>query len=84
VTRVGLIARSNKRGLGTQTFEAAHGYDFDSILHVLDGNPIWPEDPDLYPGARIAHFKGGEFTDDEVVPFLNEVDVVFSVEALSV
>lgn len=82
MVRVGLIVRSNDRGLGTQTREAYYGYPFDSVLHVLDHNPTWPERPDAYPGAHIAHWVDGRFKDEEIIPFLDEIDVVFSVETL--
>lgn len=80
---VGLIARSNARGLGTQTYEAWRGYPFHSVLHVLDDNPRWPERPDLYPGAHIAHWqpKMG-FEPGPLIEFMQGLDVIFSVETL--
>ena len=81
--RVGLIARSNKRGLGTQTYEFWRGYKPDAVLHLLDDNPRWPEDPDLYPDAQLVHFRAGEpLPAPELVEFMAGLDVIFSVETL--
>lgn len=83
--RTGIIIRSTARGLATQTQEAWRGYPFDAALHVLDGDPIWPER--LWPQHRPrdtfdAYLKNGEFLPHELEPFLGRVDVVFSVETL--
>lgn len=81
--RVGLIARSNARGLGSQTYEAWRGYPFDSVLHLLDDQPRWPERPDLYPGAHIVHWEPGKWLEeDSVREFMSNIDVIFSVETM--
>lgn len=80
--KVGLIARSNDRGLGTQTYEAWRGYPFHSVLHVLDDNKRWPEKPDLYPGAHIAHFGPDGIDPGVLTEFMVGLDVIFSVETL--
>lgn len=83
--RTGIIIRSTLRGLATQTQEAWRGYPFDAALHVVDGNPIWPED--LWREHRPAdihraHLKDGDFLNYEVEEFLSKVDLVFTVETL--
>jgi hypothetical protein len=83
--RTGVIIRSTARGLATQTQEAWRGYPFDAALHIIDGNPLWPED--LWPPHRPlnvhrAYLRSGGLHPDEIEPFLQEVDVVFSVETL--
>lgn len=80
---VGLIARSNARGLGTQTYEAWRGYPFHSVLHILDDNKQWPENPDLYPRAHLVHWVPGEPLDPApLIEFMQGLDAIFSVETL--
>lgn len=83
--KVGLIARSSKRGLGSQTYEFWRGYKPDAVLHVLNDDPRWPEDPDLYPGAHVVHFRPNEeepIDRQVLVDFMAGLDVIFSVETL--
>jgi hypothetical protein len=81
--KVGLIGRSNKRGLGSQTYEFWRGYKPDAVLHVLDDNPRWPEDPGLYPDAYTVKWTPGEpFEQGPLIDFMAGLDVIFSVETL--
>lgn len=83
--RVGIIVRANEKGLGTQTRNAWQNYPFDSTLLVLDGNRRALEHPEWYPGAHTARYDPilHEFTAESrpaVEAFLDEIDVLFSVE----
>jgi glycosyltransferase involved in cell wall biosynthesis len=83
--RVGIIVRANERGLGTQTRAAWQNYPFDATLLVLDGNRRAQEHPEWYPDAFKVRYDPviHEFEDwNQVSAFLDEVDVVFSVETL--
>lgn len=82
--RVGLIARSNEKGLGYQTWSFAQNYPVASILHVTDANRRAPENLDRYPNAHHVRWSAdvGFHTFEPVEAFLAEVDVVFSVETL--
>lgn len=82
--RVGLIARSNEKGLGYQTWSFAQNYPVASILHVTDANRRAPEDISRYPQAfhTLWHPDRGFKHDDAVEAFLDEIDVIFSVETL--
>jgi hypothetical protein len=85
--RVGIIVRANEKGLGTQSRAAWQNYPFDASLLVLDGNRRALEYPEWYRGTQqvrydpVLHQFSGldrDITDQ----FLDEVDVVFSVETL--
>jgi len=83
--RTGIFIRSTARGLATQTQEAWRGFPFDAALHITDGNPLWPEN--LWPVHRPADtyravLENGRLYSEEMDQFLDQVDIVFSVETL--
>jgi hypothetical protein len=83
--RVGIIIRSTHRGLATQTQEAWRGYPFDAALHIVDGDPKWPEDqwePHRPDDIHRAQLVDGDIQRDDLYDFLTAVDLVFSVETL--
>ncbi|MCD6056563.1 MAG: glycosyltransferase protein [Thermomicrobiales bacterium] len=83
--RAGIIIRSTARGLATQTQEAWRGFPFEAALHIVDGDPVWPEDlwePHRPDDIYRAHLKDGELLRYEYEEFLSRIDVLFSVETL--
>lgn len=84
--RVGLVARSEWRGLGVQTRSFFEGYGAHRVLLVgIAGNPLgYDRHPEWYPGARRVRFDPGEVLTptEAVADFASEVDVVFSAETL--
>lgn len=84
--KVGLIARSEWRGLGVQSRSFFEGYHPDAVLLVeIEGNPLgFDHHPEWFPDARRVVFRRGEWLDPfaSVAEFVAEVDVVFSAETL--
>jgi hypothetical protein len=83
VTRVGLIARATDRGIAYQTLNVYRGYRVDATLLLRDGNPRWPDRMDRYGNdVIVAKFDGTDVEPGPLGRFLDQVDVVFSVETL--
>jgi hypothetical protein len=83
--RVGIIVRANSKGLGYQSLSAFQNYDFQSALLVTDGNRRAAERTDWYPNVHAVRYDpiNHQFEDwDHVFAFMDEVDVIFSVETL--
>lgn len=81
--RVGVIARTNSRGLDIQTTEAAR--NLDASVLVVDvrnhSNKRFPTDRSRYPGAPVVECLPGWKLDPAVVkPWLDTVDAVYSAE----
>jgi glycosyltransferase involved in cell wall biosynthesis len=88
VTRVGLIARADNRGIGFQTWEFFRHMQPDKTLLVLLNDPKWPEDvgryrgDHIYPVTLVGKARHYETDERQVRKFLEDLDVVFAVETL--
>lgn len=88
MTKVGLIARADERGIRYQSEEFHRHMRPDKTLVVFLDDPVFPEDAGLYQGDDVyqIHAVGlrRHFAFDEKVvrKFLEGLDVVFSVETL--
>lgn len=82
--KVGIIARSEDRGLGIQTWEAVRHLNPDRVLVIDVQNPDgFPMHLDRYPGATVARLTNGHHLAESLVrEWLDGLDVVFSVETL--
>lgn len=80
--RVGLIARSEDRGLGILTWAFHRNLVPDRTLLVSMGKlgGGWDEHHDRYPDATVAPFDGVQLPEDVVRPWLDGLDVVYSAE----
>lgn len=81
--RVGLIARSEDRGLGVQTWEFYRHLRPDATLLIdmgkLDGG--FAAHPERFPDAQLVHFLDERLVEVDVVrDFLTAVDVVYTAE----
>lgn len=78
--RVGLIARSDRTGLGNQTRNLARMLRPDEIMLIdstpFNGNQQHPETYDQYSVTHIAGFP----SDDEILEWLRGVNVVITCE----
>ncbi len=81
MTRVGIIARADKTGLGYQTKELVDMLKPDKILLIdssyFNGNEQFPE---WYDGYNVTKTQAGFMSNMEVNAFLNSVDVIISCE----
>lgn len=80
--KVGLIARSEDRGLGNLTFEWAQHMHPDRVLVIVPNHPIIQR-AERYPGAtfmRWDHHGSGELEEEAVREWLRGLDVVYSAE----
>lgn len=79
--RLGIIARSDKTGLGNQTYELTKMLSPDKVLLVnskyFNKNEQFPE---IYDGYNVVETKQGFPTEKEVVDFLKDLDAVLSCE----
>lgn len=78
MTRIGLIARADSRGLGVQTksfYDAMHPAK-TMVVDCPSANPL-PLRPDWYPGATWIH---GLPTHDDFRVWLQDLDVVYTAE----
>jgi glycosyltransferase involved in cell wall biosynthesis len=85
LSRLGLIARADARGLAVQTKNFHDNYPTASTLVVTTPDRRWPDDPSRFPGAHITTWVGDRALlepADAVSAFLDDVDTVFSVETL--
>lgn len=81
--KIGIIVRSENRGLGLQTWEAWRYLDPAATLHVEMGDLArgFPSHPERYPGCVSVSFDGHRFDNtDTVKDFLAAVDVVYTAE----
>lgn len=81
--KIGLLARSDHRGLGLQSVEFfRHMRPHRTV--VVDMGPLSPYEnhPEDFPGAQIVPFIPGAELPFEVMKMLREVDVVWSAETL--
>lgn len=78
--RVGLIARSESRGLGNQTFEFyRHVKPAKVLLIEMARDAGYPTHPEWYPGATVLPFHS-ELDLVRVRDWLADLDVVYSAE----
>lgn len=85
MVRVGLLARSDDRGLGIQTLEWWRHMRPDSTLVVELGDLAAPfiEHRDRYPEAKRIRWDGQHFTNPTLVrDWLEDVDVLYTAETL--
>ena len=80
--KVGLLARSENRGLGIQVWEFFRHVKPDRTLLVdmgelARGFELFPE---RFPGATVAEFRDGMFDETLVRDWLRGLDVVFTAE----
>lgn len=81
--KVGVVCRTNSRGLDIQTAEAARNLDASVLVVnvVNQSSPLFPSDFSRYPGAPIVDCRPGWKLDDRIVRcWLEGVDVVYSAE----
>jgi hypothetical protein len=81
--RVGVIARTNSRGLDVQTTEAAR--NLNASVLIVDvrnhSNQQFPTDITRFPGAPVVECMPGWKLDPAIVkPWLDTVDVVYTAE----
>lgn len=81
--KIGLIARSDHRGLGLQSVEFFRHMDPHRTV-VVDMGPLSPYDnhPEDFPGADVVPFIPGAELPFEVMKMIREVDVVWGAETL--
>lgn len=79
--KLGIIARSDKTGLGNQTYELTKMLNPDKVLLInsfyFNKNKQFPEN---YAGYDVTESSRGFLTDEEVRNFLKDIDVVLSCE----
>ena len=79
--KLGIIARSDKTGLGNQTYELTKMLNPDKVLLInsfyFNKNKQFPEN---YAGYEVTESSRGFLTDEEVRNFLKDIDVVLSCE----
>ena len=80
--KVGLLARSEDRGLGLQSWEFFRHMHPDRTLHVDMGELArgFPSHPERFPGATNVRFEGGQFDRTTIRNWLDGLDVVVSCE----
>ncbi len=81
--KVGLIARSEDRGLGIQSWEWARAMNPDRVL-LIDGSTMqvaYPQHPERFPRATTVRLEPG-WPEREVREWLDGLDVVYAVETL--
>lgn len=82
VIALGLIARSDPRGLGIQT-RAVHDHLHPDRTLVIDMGELgrgYPTHPDWYPGALTLPFDGHRLPELAVRQWLDGLDVVYTAE----
>lgn len=80
--KVGLIARSEDRGLGNMTWEWSQHMNPDRVLVVVPNHAL-EQRPDRYPGAtflRWDHHRDSSLDEHTVREWLDGLDVVYSAE----
>lgn len=80
--KVGLIARTEDRGLGNLTWEWAQHMHPDRVLVVVPNHPL-PQRADRYPGALVLpwdHLHDSALNEEQVREWLRGLDVVYSAE----
>lgn len=79
--RLGIIARSDKTGLGNQTYELTKMLNPDKVLLInsfyFNKNEQFPK---LYRGYNVTESSRGFITDEEARNFLEGLDAVLSCE----
>jgi hypothetical protein len=79
--RLGIIARSDKTGLGNQTYELTKMLNPDKVLLInsthFNQNQQFPE---LYRGYNVIETSRGFATDKEAAAFLEGLDAFLSCE----
>ena len=79
--RLGIIARSDKTGLGNQTYELTKMLNPDKVLLInsfyFNKNEQFPK---LYRGYNVTESSRGFITDEEARNFLDGLDAVLSCE----
>jgi len=79
--RLGIIARSDKTGLGNQTYELTKMLNPDKVLLInsfyFNKNKQFPE---VYKEYNVTSSSRGFLTDEEVRNFLEDLDAVISCE----
>lgn len=85
MSRVGLIARCDNRGIAYQTLEFFNHMHPDEVLVVKMNDPKWPEDERRFgPNAMVvnSNMQGRRLSQQVMRRFLERVDVVFAVETI--
>lgn len=79
--RLGLLARADDRGTGTQTWELYRHLNPAKTL-VVDMGPLTPYRMhlDRFPDAEVAPFDGHRFPEGTLERFTQDLDVILSVE----
>ena len=81
MSRIGIIARADKTGLGYQTKELVEMLNPDKVMLIdsshFNGNKQFPE---WYAGYNVKKSQAGFLSNMEVNDFLNGIDVVISCE----
>lgn len=86
MTRIGLIARCDQRGIATQTHEFYRHMKPDKTMVVLMGDPRWPEDVGMYQGVDVMYaqsdFQTRLLRERDLLAFIEGLDVIFAVETV--
>lgn len=77
--KVGLLARSEDRGLGIQTWEWFRHMDARALVIEPTGEPFATH-PERYPGQTRVQFTDGLLPEAEVRAWLDGLDVVYTAE----
>lgn len=82
--KIGAIVRAENRGIGLQSWEFVRHVQPDRVLVVdVQNQEGFSMHLDRYPGATVARLQGGRWLAETLVrEWLDELDVVFSVETL--
>lgn len=84
MTRVGLIARCDNRGIAYQTLEFHRHMKPDKTLLILLNERQWPEDVGRFSGTDVTiqqlNIRDMQYDEKKVRQFLDGLDVVFAVE----
>lgn len=82
--KVGLIARSEDRGLGVLTRAFYEAMEPDRVLLIDPGRLArgFAQNPDRYPGATVVPWEGGDLPEEPVRGWLRGLDVVYTAETL--
>ena len=82
MTRVGVIARAEDRGLGILTWEVVRHLHPERVA-VVDMGELgrgFPQHFDRYPGAEVWPWRDGALPERQVREWLEGLDVVYSAE----
>lgn len=81
--KIGVIGRSEQRGLGIQLTEFVRNMPVDRVLHIMVAKSPWPIKPGAFSPVPTTHVVfDGALPEDDVRAWLDGLDVVFTAETV--